>query len=394
MPLSVGYGEGSLYEYPKSISKKTFIKFFASLKGALVLLDEPEVHLHPHAVIVLVDKLRELVGKEGQIWIATHSVSLLSNLKNNEIWIMEKGEAKAPNINQVNHALEALLGNEDNVEKMREVLQSPVHFVATKFLSECLLNPSVVQYSEKDPQLWQIAELIKTKKESSEPIKLLDVGAGNGRLGILIENMKKELGLDIEYHAVELQKKLRDELNNNLSRFDSESKVYNTTESIPTDLNDAFDIVVLCNVVHEIRATKWVSEFKEILKRLSGDGSLIIMEDQFLPTGELPNDIGYLIPNPHEFKIMFNMTDEPMPTFHFDEKYKDRLMCLAIPRNNIKMIDRKTVKDAVSSIQRRMSGEIETLRNAPSQKDARIGRLYAHYTQMFCNAFMALKELK
>jgi predicted ATPase len=50
------------------------------LRGAVVTIDEPENHLHPDACIRALDALRsdDILGPEGQIWLATHSVPLIA----------------------------------------------------------------------------------------------------------------------------------------------------------------------------------------------------------------------------------------------------------------------------------------------------------------------------
>lgn len=50
-----------------------------ALTDALVFLDEPENHLHPAVLNEVIDILLSKV-ETGQVWIATHSVSLIANL--------------------------------------------------------------------------------------------------------------------------------------------------------------------------------------------------------------------------------------------------------------------------------------------------------------------------
>ena len=63
------------------------------LDNTVFLLDEPENHLHPSALIEFLDAL-ELVAPSAQFWIATHSVPLLAHIANKEpmaIWYVEDG---------------------------------------------------------------------------------------------------------------------------------------------------------------------------------------------------------------------------------------------------------------------------------------------------------------
>ncbi|WP_374759976.1 AAA family ATPase [Acidithiobacillus thiooxidans] len=53
-------------------------------------MDEPENHLHPSAVIDLLDAIKEQ-NPHGQIWIATHSIPLLSHYDEGSIWYVDEG---------------------------------------------------------------------------------------------------------------------------------------------------------------------------------------------------------------------------------------------------------------------------------------------------------------
>jgi predicted ATPase len=50
------------------------------LRGAYLLVDEPENHLHPDVCIRALTALQEqILGPDGQIWLATHSVPLIAH---------------------------------------------------------------------------------------------------------------------------------------------------------------------------------------------------------------------------------------------------------------------------------------------------------------------------
>jgi predicted ATPase len=48
-----------------------------SLEDLVLFLDEPENHLHPSVIIETIERIKEEVSN-GQIWISTHSIPLLS----------------------------------------------------------------------------------------------------------------------------------------------------------------------------------------------------------------------------------------------------------------------------------------------------------------------------
>jgi energy-coupling factor transporter ATP-binding protein EcfA2 len=45
----------------------------------ILIMDEPETHLHPRALLDFVSRIRQVIGN-GQIWIATHSLPLLAHV--------------------------------------------------------------------------------------------------------------------------------------------------------------------------------------------------------------------------------------------------------------------------------------------------------------------------
>ena len=61
--------------------------------NSILLLDEPETHLHPDALLNLINELHTHFQLE-QIWIATHSVALLSMFNASSIWCMIGETAK------------------------------------------------------------------------------------------------------------------------------------------------------------------------------------------------------------------------------------------------------------------------------------------------------------
>ncbi|ODA33684.1 AAA family ATPase [Planctopirus hydrillae] len=62
-------------------------------RASLVVLDEPDLSLHPWALTVLADAIKEATSKwNRQVIIATHSPTLLSEFKEDEILLMQSGE--------------------------------------------------------------------------------------------------------------------------------------------------------------------------------------------------------------------------------------------------------------------------------------------------------------
>jgi len=51
-----------------------------NIKESILIIDEPELHLHADCEIDLINRLREIMSEKGQLIIATHSINILSTL--------------------------------------------------------------------------------------------------------------------------------------------------------------------------------------------------------------------------------------------------------------------------------------------------------------------------
>ena len=62
-----------------------------ALKDLILVLDEPENHLHPSVIIETIERILNCVTN-GQIWVATHSIPLLAHFNPSQLWYVEKGK--------------------------------------------------------------------------------------------------------------------------------------------------------------------------------------------------------------------------------------------------------------------------------------------------------------
>ena len=108
-----------------------------TLSNHIIFMDEPENHLHPSAVIDLLDTIKEH-NPNGQIWIATHSIPLLSHFETSSLWFVEDGvvkhSGKKPEV-----VLQSLLGDENRIQKLRDFTSLPSELARNRFAFECLL---------------------------------------------------------------------------------------------------------------------------------------------------------------------------------------------------------------------------------------------------------------
>ena len=82
-----------------------------TLSNCIVIMDEPENHLHPAALQEVVDKIISLL-KNGKLWIGTHSVPLIAHLiaeEPNCLWFAEGGKFSQGGITPT-RVLKSLMG--------------------------------------------------------------------------------------------------------------------------------------------------------------------------------------------------------------------------------------------------------------------------------------------
>jgi energy-coupling factor transporter ATP-binding protein EcfA2 len=104
------------------------------LDNTVFLMDEPENHLHPAALIEFLDTLAE-VAVNSQFWIATHSVPLLAHIAKKEpmsIWYVEAGEVNNAGSKPAN-VLRGLLGNDEQIENLNAFTSLPAQYAAITF---------------------------------------------------------------------------------------------------------------------------------------------------------------------------------------------------------------------------------------------------------------------
>lgn len=172
-----------------------------NLSNYIIFMDEPENHLHPSAVIDLLDTIREH-NPNGQIWIATHSIPLLSHFDASSLWFVEDGvvkhSGKKPEL-----VLRSLLGNEDRIQKLRDFTSLPSELARNRFTFECLCPPEVVETDSKDPQSIQLNTQLNVIWNNKSSINLLDFGAGKGRMIANLSDYETVSKETLNYHAFE-----------------------------------------------------------------------------------------------------------------------------------------------------------------------------------------------
>lgn len=383
-------GQKKLLDFISALDSKTNIT-----KDTIVLLDEPELYIHSGALIQMLDRLRAAFVR-SQFFVATHCVPLIAHLGHDNVWWVSQGKATYSGRN-TQQILEGLLGGAENVGKVRELTQEPSRFATLTFAYESLFRPVAAAHEALDPQGRQVAHIIRTAREKlGRPIRLLDFGAGKGRLVFaLLEDLGPSFEDFVDYVAFEPSSDFQAECNESILRTckSPQKRFFGEHAKLMAEYGEGyFDSVLMCNVLHEISPKDWIVTFRNIDRLLNGAGTVLIVEDGRIPHGEMAHSEGFIITDAHALKLLFQMQSLPDMESPTDEKYRSRLFAYIIPKERLSNINGDSVKSALLWCKEQSLREIVDLRKAA--KDRYLdGILHGLWTQQFVNASIALDKM-
>lgn len=373
-------GEKVLFTYAILLfllSTNPRIKF----KESIIIIDEPELNLHPKAQIKLIQSLEEIIKDEGQLIIATHSLSIIANLDYGSIFLVRDGELLTPSSSIPFNAIDDLMGFEEHYNKIVEFLVSTPSWAMTNFMAQCFIDPEVFDSATKsDPQLEIFKKLILT----SNKLNILDFGSGKGRLIDRIKESEETWPRIEKYDCFDIDE------NHNLTVLDKgASSIFNNLEEIP---DNKYDLIVMVNVLHEIHIKHWEESLVKIKKALKPSGFLALIEDTELPIGELPNELGFLLLERDEMKILLGnkitLLNSPI------ERYKDRILCGLISQQEMNLINKKKIITTLEKLnENSLKCIIDYREDKDKDKKLNIGRLYALKSNSFVNSKLAIDYL-
>jgi len=366
-------------------------------KDVVILWDEPENHLHPDAVIKILESLRKACPK-AQMWIATHSVHILAHFQEHGIWFAREGEVTRGG-KVAEKVLGSLLGGDEQLDKLTEFLAQPAQRALRLFASQCLIEPGAVDTLPGDPQTTQIFELLSNGK--NDPMKVLDFGAGKGRL--LSELISHDGALDrIHYFACDYEPNASDKaavVGHLLAAYgESESKyVVGPAQTALEDWSAKFDVVVMCNVLHEIPPEDWTSLFGPagaIAASLNDAGHLLVVEDYALAAGERAHRFGFLLLDEDELATLFGSSGGEIETVgHAKQEYRDRLMVHVVPKKALLRMHESTVLASLEALRDRSFKQARFLHES-NEKTAKAGHALAVAAHQHLNALLAIEALR
>jgi len=356
-----------------------------NIKESIILVDEPELHLHPDSEIDLINGLRKVVEKKGQLIFATHSINILSTLNYEEIFMVKNGEIKHPSNSTIGESLSELMSIENRINKLSDFLSSVSTWTFVNFMAECFDHPGVIKTAKQnDPQIDAFKKAIRQNMNKESNI-LLDFGAGKGRL---YEQIKSEFEFmkKISYSALEPNIEYHEQLIN----LGVQDIYENYTKIVP----DSFDFILLCNVLHEIPIAEWRETLNSIIGALKKEGFLIIIEAKILTKGEKIGSEGYIVLDLEELKELFSL--DVLPSSIEILGKEDVITCAVISKEQIHSVSEEEIKKALKKLEENTLNKIIDLRKSygESEKDSvNFGRQNAFLTQLHINSKIAQLKL-
>lgn len=366
-----------------------------SIEDCIIFLDEPENHLHAKTAIELIETIKNH-NRNGQLWIATHSLPILSYFSKSKLIYIDNGKienaGRKPEL-----ILSGLIGNQENIGKIRDFTSLPAELATSRFAFECLLPPESVLTDSQDAQVKQFYEQLKKLWSKTDKLKVLEYGAGKGRV---ISNLSQNIDSSIDkldYYAFDIFDDDKEICIENISNHypDANERYFNNIDDIRVKYNDNhFDTILLCNVLHEIPVKEWLDTFKKISTLLKHDGHLLIIEDCRIPTGELPNKNGFIVYNTLHLKKLFKISNDENFISHdarFDSKdQRGRLMAHTIPCQYLKSTDVSSIINSLNELKNTAINEIKTIRN--SDNSYKTGLAHGFWVQQLANSELNLNE--
>lgn len=374
------------------------------LDKTVFLLDEPENHLHPSAVIDLVKSLYEATTN-AQIWIATHSVPLLAYIASEEpmsLWYVENGEVQNAG-RRPQLVLQGLLGDDERIGQLNAFSGLPAQLASINYAVESLLSPQVIADGSGDDQVVQIRKMLPLADgRTNVPPTVLDYGAGKGRLldglAACIGGEGGQLSGLIDYVAYDAYEADCEACKRVIAAHfpHAEHTYFNRPEEFFGKRNrESVDAVVMCNVLHEISPNDWLGLFSPlslVVKSLKASGYLMLVEDQRIPVGEKAHKYGFLVLDTCHLKTLFAVTAaDGKDLFGFTDARGDgRLKAHFIAKSLLTRITAESITAAIEELRTTAKDEITRIRAlAPHYAN---GQLNGFWTQQFANASLFLAE--
>jgi len=392
-------GEKKLFKWAVYLFKLKTISGIDT-SNMIIIIDEPEINLHPDAQIGLIDGLIRMLQSSGQLWISTHSLHILSHLSYDDIYLLQNSRIYRPSKNIPGVSLYELMGVDERIGELSQFISSMSEWAYSNFILQCFLDPETIATAKADdPQVKLFKDSLINTLNEERPVAILDFGAGKGRIAKEIFD-EEHLNKLFKYYAVENR-------NANIEVLEKLPGICGIYKDY-SELGDVlFDYIIMSNVLHELHLELWEPILNKLISVLKEEGYIIFIEDKLLPRGEMPNKLGYLILDFPELIHLFG-TKEIGVMHHHDERYKDRIICAVINRKHCSnIIDKlaifKAIEELMNNTAKKLKGIRDDISNRVSGNELKkrldgesydLGRKYSNYSQQYINAMLALEFLK
>lgn len=369
-----------------------------STHNAPLFIDEPENHLHPAALREFFTRIRSQMS-DHQLWIATHSPAVVAMMPSSGVWYVESGSVHHSGATP-ERVLRGLLGGDDAIDELGGLLSRPAEHATVRFATECLIPPEPVSFLPDDKQTNQMLRHIRADLRLGQQVRVLDVGAGRGRLlDALSERLGPLLAVHVDYRAVEHDPRMVELLNDRLSAEygDADQRVYSNELELVSGLDPgSVDVVVMCNVLHEITPTEWPRLMRTLHPLVHENGFLLLVEDQRLSVGEMAHPFGFVILNLQGVKALFDWREIDTDLScdpRGDPENNGRLTAFRIPGRMLGQVTRTTVRNALVRVRENAAHQIRALRTRQeSAASFRSGRAHGLWCQLYTNTSLVLAE--
>lgn len=367
-----------------------------SLKEMVIFLDEPENHLHPEACIDLIAAIQKS-APDCQLWVATHSIALLSFFDEATLLFLEDGKVSYKG-SEPETVFASLIGNEERVGKLQDFISLPSVYAMNKYAAECLIPPEVVAAKDFDDQMVQIRTHLQdlVKAAPNNLLRVLDFGAGKGRLLESLMSLWPEAKEQIIFVAYDKFSDDSEKCKQVIESYyeSSEGLYFNKESAISAKYGDNyFDVVILCNVLHEIEPKEWLSLFRAsgvIPTLLNANGVSLIVEDEIIPVGEKAHVKGFIVFDTPELRTMFKIKSGEEFLFS-DERNNGRLKAHLIPKNYLVRIDADSRLEALRKKKAQSEKEISNIRES-GDTSYKSGRKHSFWIQQLANTQLAIND--
>lgn len=325
----------------------------------IFLIDEPEIHLHPDAMIKTLDILTKNFGDSAQFFIATHSLALISHFvvsatvgrSANILWF-ENGQISDFRSDSTK-LVSGLIGAEDNRLAIDNLIRLPDDFACNTFASQCLDHADAVSVTNKAKQDRSCAAASAVLEcETVGKLAVLDYGVGKGRFLDSLRIFEPDKVGKIDYYAYdkfasdsEVCKKIMSDCFDGTEDFDIGGHYTNDFAHLRAK-KIKFDFVFMINVLHEISVKDWSETFDNINAVLSKNGRLVIVERKELTVGESPYLNGYVMLTEGGAKSLFGRA--------FDKKLskvKDSIFRCIIRKDGLNKINEDLIVKCLKALQ-------------------------------------------